>query len=125
VRRLRSGPGRVLGGADAVGSGSAGAAVGDVVGAGAGVGAAGVGVGVAVGEGGRLAGAGTARLLADRDGVGTASGPVVRDVRLASTTAVATTPVSTSAVTSPTAKSQPRPRPGGRSGSWSGVARRS
>jgi hypothetical protein len=122
VRRLRSGPGRVLGGADAVGSGSAGAAVGAVVPAGVGCG---VGVGVAVGDGGTLAGAGTGRATVDRAGVGTASGVVVGVVRLASTTVVATTAVSARAVTRPTAKSQPRLCPGGLPGSRSGVAQRS
>ncbi|GAA3574127.1 hypothetical protein GCM10022197_33910 [Microlunatus spumicola] len=110
VRRLRSGPGGVLGGADAVGSGACGAAVGEVE-AGVTVGPA-VGLAVGLGATGEaLPGAGAGRLLAE--GVaGGAAVVVVPGPRVARTTTVATIPVSTSADTTPIAKSHPRPRPG-------------
>ena len=120
MRRLRSGPGAVLGGADAVGSGACGAAVGEVVvDAGA---TEGVGVGVA---GAGLPGAGAGRVLADRVVTGVVAAVVVPPDRLARTTTVATIPVSTRAETTPRAKSQPRPRPGGRPAGGSGVAQES
>jgi len=107
---MRSGSGGVLVGADAVGCGCWGAAVGEVVGA-----ALALGVVDADGEGvvgGTLPGAGAGRLTVVRAGVGVTSGAEVWVVRVASTTTVATTAVSTRALTRPMTKSQPRPRPG-------------